>query len=190
MKQTDRGNYRTNESMFHTLSHSCLGRIVIFGAVCAVILFLAHISVPDKETMTEEMNDNIRQCITANDSIKGDWIDDAVNNIGYTFTHADSTFDEKVWETFNKYNWTEYHHHAFYSTMYLHNNYRPQGTRAGIGIFGMVLPTVNFNDIILRVAPIHKGYDKRIMQNIYYEDQYMGENPNVKEYHYKGDVTE
>ena len=84
----------------------------------------------------------------------------------------------------------EYHHHAFYSTMYLHNNYRPQGTRAGIGIFGMVLPTVNFNDLILRVAPIHKGYDKRIMQNIYYEDQYFGENPNVNEYHYKGDVRE
>jgi len=190
MKQPDRGNYRKDEGLVHSFSHSCLGKLIIAAGVTAVLLFLAHISVPDEQTMTDEMNDNIRQCIMANDSIKTDWIDDAINNIGYTFTHADSTFDESIWETFNKYNRLEYHKHAFYSTMRLHNNFRPEGTRVGIGIYGLVIPTVNFNDFLLRVGPMHKGYDKRIIQNIYYEDEYFGENPNIEEYHYKGDITE
>ena len=104
MNQTDRGSYRTKESLTHSFTHSCLGKILIFAGFCAVIVLLAHLSVPDKEKMTEEMNDNIRQCIMANDSIKGDWIDDAVNNVGYIFTHADSIPNEEIIANFERYN--------------------------------------------------------------------------------------
>ena len=66
----------------------------------------------------------------------------------------------------------------------------PQGRRVGVGIFGMVIPTVNFSDILLSVGPVHKGYGKGLIKNTYIQEEYFGDNPNVKEYHFKGDETE
>ena len=190
MNQTDRGNFRTKESILHSFTHSCLGRLVIFGAIVGAILLVGHFTVPDQQTMTEEMEDNIRQCILSNDSLQTDWIDGAINNVGYTFTHVDSTFDASLWEAFLKYNKMEYHRHFFYATSRIYNNLHPEGTRAGIGIFGIIIPTVDINDLIMRVEPIHKGYGKGLIRTIEYNDDYMGEQPHIKPYHYKGDDTQ
>jgi hypothetical protein len=160
MEQTDRGNYRTKETLFQAFYHSCLGKLVILAAFMGVLLVIAYLSVPDEETMMAEMNDNIRQCIEANDSIKTDWIDDAVNNIGYIFTHADSIPNQEILNNFEQYNKLEYHRHAFYASTLLHNNFRPEGIRVGIGMFGVVVPTVNFNDFLFKLGPMHRGYDQ------------------------------
>jgi len=185
MNQNGKEGFRTRKSF----TNSCLGKIAVLGAIVAGLLIVAHLTVPDRESMILETEDNIRQCIQANDSLQTDKIDDAINNIGYTFTHADSTFDAEVWEAFNKYNRLEYHKHSFYATVHVRNNFRPQGTRVGVGIFGLIIPTVNFNDILLRVDPIHKGYGKELIQNTNDngEEDLFGENPNVKVYHYKDD---
>ena len=190
MDQNKKGGFRTHESLAKSFTHSCLGKIIILAAVLAGLLVIAYLSVPDQETMTLETEDNIRQCIMANDSTKTDKIDDAINNIGYTFTHCDSTFELETWETFCKYNQLQFHKHTFYNTMHIHNNLHPQGTRVGVGIFGMVIPTVNFTDILLSVGPVHKGYGKGLIKNTYIQEEYFGENPSVKEYHYKGDETD
>ena len=182
-----KNDYRTNGSLLHSLTHSCLGRICILAVILAVVLAIARFSVPDKETMTVEIEDAIRQCIIANDSIPTDDIDDAVNNIGYIFTYADSTkFNEETWELFNKYNKLEYYKHSFYSTMHVKNNFRPVGNRVGIGIFGVVIPTVNYHDFPLDIGPIHKGYDEKIIKTIEYKERDLGTNPDINEYHYKG----
>jgi hypothetical protein len=161
MQQTDRGSYRTQETLGSQFLHSCLGKLFIMGAFVGVLLVIALFTVPDEETMMAEMDDNIRQCIEANDSIKTDWIDDAVNNIGYIFTEADSIPDQELIDNFNKYNKLEYYKHTFYATTLLHNNYKPEGIRAGVGIFGIVIPTVNFNDFLFRLGPMHRGYDQK-----------------------------
>ena len=183
----NKNDYRTNGSLLHSLTHSCLGRICISAAIMAVILVIAHFNVPDEETMTIEIEDDIRQCILANDSISTDDIDDAVNNVGYIFTSADSAeFNDELWVLFNKYNKLEYFKHYFYSTMRVRNNFQPEGNRVGIGIFGVVIPTVSYKDFLLNIAPIHKGYDGKIIKSIEYIEQDLGENPNIKEYHFKG----
>ena len=94
MEQNDRGNYRTHESLAHEFVHSCLGKIIILAVFIGALLVIGHFTIPDEETMMAEMTDNIRQCIADNDSTKTDWIDDAVNNVGYIFTHADSVINE------------------------------------------------------------------------------------------------
>ena len=164
MQQTPRGNFRTQESLSHQFLHSCLGKLVILAGICGVLLVVARFTIPDEETMMAEMTDNIRQCIEANDSIKQDWIDDAINNVGYIFTHADSIPNEEILGNFYKYNKVEYHRHAFYATALLHNNFKPDGVRVGIGVFGVVIPTVNFNDFLFKIGPMHKGYDQKIIK--------------------------
>ena len=182
MQQNDRGNnsYRTKESMVQQFYHTCLGKLIIAAAVIGALLLVAYITVPDEETMMTEMDDNIRQCIEANDSIKTDWIDDAINNIGYIFTTADSVPNQEIIDNFNEYNKLAYSRHTFYSAAMLHNNFRPNGTRVGIGIFGIVIPTVNFNDFLFRLGPMHKGYDQKpIRSTIIVGGQSFGNDPEL-----------
>jgi hypothetical protein len=187
MNKDQRKGFPNHESLPHSFTHSCLGKIVIFVVILGALLFVAHITVPDRIEMIEETEDNIRQCILDNDSIQTDKIDDAINNIGYTFTHVDSTdVDADIWKAYRKYNRLEYHEHSFFATMHVHNNFCPQGKRVGIGIFGMVISTVNYNDFLLNVTPVHKGYGGKIIQTIS-DEPYYGESPDVKVYHYKGE---
>ena len=178
----NKGNnsYRTKETLAQQFYHSCFGKLVIALAVIGAALLVAYITVPDEETMMTEMDDNIRQCIEANDSIKNDWIDDAINNIGYIFTTADSIPNQEIIDNFNQYNRLQYYRHTFYATTLLHNNFRPEGTNVGIGIFGIVIPTVNFNDFLFRLGPMHKGYDQKpVKSTIVVGGQSFGNDPEL-----------
>jgi hypothetical protein len=135
--------------------------------------------------MRDEMNDNIMQCMEMNDSIRGDQIDDFVHNIGFIFTTADSTKVGKEWrEVFDKYNRLEIYNHAFFRTAYVYNNVKTEGTRVGFGLFGAVIPTANFNDFLLRIGPMRKSYNQKLI-NTTIIDADLGTNPNIQEFHYK-----
>ncbi len=176
MYQNNRGSYRTNETLFGMFYHSCLGKIIILLAVLGALSVIAHFTRPSEKRMRAEMNDNIRQCIESPDSLHTDWMDDAVANIGYMFTTADSTVDTELMRNFNKYNRLEYYRHWTFSSMYVFNNFNLEGARCGIGIFGLVIPTINFNDLILREGPVRKDYDKPLIE--VNSDEYLGSNPD------------
>ena len=136
--------------------------------------------------MRDEINDDIMQCMEMNDSIRGDQIDDFVNNLGFIFTTADTTKVGQEWrEVFDKYNRVEIYRHTFFTTAYVYNNILTEGSRVGIGVFGIVIPTMNFNDFLLRVGPMHKGYDQKLIRRGTIPDTDLGVNPNIQEYHYK-----
>jgi hypothetical protein len=61
----------------------------------------------------------------------------------------------------------------------------PEGTRVGVGVFGLIIPTVLYKDILLDVGPIHKGYEQKLNQQVIIPDDDLGENPNITEFHYK-----
>lgn len=189
MYQADNTNYRTNETFTQEFTRSCLGRILIFGVILLVAMLMAYFTAPKESDMNEEMYDNIMQCLEVNDGIKGDVVDDYVNNLAFIFTTADTTvIAEDVLQTYHKYNRVESYRHTFYSTSYIHNNMHPEGTRVGIGIFGIIIPTVLYNDILLDVGPMHKGYEQKLNQQVISEEPDLGVNPNVTEFHYKGDI--
>ncbi|MBQ9230049.1 MAG: hypothetical protein IJ190_02600 [Prevotella sp.] len=164
-----------------------MGKIIILLVFLGILFVIAVMTVPSDGKMQTEMMDNIRECIQENDSIKGDGIDDAVANFSRIFTEADSTFNDKeAMEAFHKYNKLEIYRHSFYSTARLRNNLSAEGIRVGIGIFNLVIPTVKYSDIILFVSTI-KNYNKERLIDPMPQDEYVGENPNIKEYHYLGD---
>lgn len=187
MEQDARNSYRTQQSVAQEFYHSCLGKIIILLVFLGILFVIAVMTVPSDGKMQTEMMDNIRECIQENDSIKGDGIDDAVANFSRIFTEADSTFNDKeAMEAFHKYNKLEIYRHSFYSTARLRNNLSAEGIRVGIGIFNLVIPTVKYSDIILFVSTI-KNYNKERLIDPMPQDEYVGENPNIKEYHYLGD---
>lgn len=183
-------NYRTNQSFTQEFTHSCLGRILIGGVILLVVLGLAYFTAPKEADMNLEMNDNVMQCLEVNSQEKGDAVDDYVHNIAFIFTTSDSTaIPEDVLNTYYKYNRLESYRHTFYSTTYIHNNMHPEGTRIGVGIFGVIIPTVLYQDILLDVGPVHKGYEQKLNQApIHQEDEDLGVTPNITEFHYKGDA--
>jgi hypothetical protein len=124
------------------------------------------------------MNDNVRQWIESKDSINTDWMDDAVTNISYAFTHAGPEQDKELMKNFNDHNKLTPHVYAFFSTMYIYNTFRSEGERCGIGIFGLVIPTINFNDLLLREGPMRDDYNKHPTE-VDTDNYYFGETPDL-----------
>lgn len=188
MYQADNTNYRTNESFIQEFTRSCLGRIIIATVIILAALLMAYFTAPRESDMDEEMNDNLMQCLEVNDGVKGDVVDDYVHNLTFIFTTADTTvIDRDKLETYEKHNRLESYRHTFYSTSYIYNNMHPEGTRVGVGIFGIIIPTVFYEDILLDVGPVHKGYEQKLNQAPIMDDTDLGETPNITEFHYKGD---
>ena len=186
MYQAENTNFKTNQSFTQEFTRSCLGRIIIAGVILLVAMLVAYFTAPKEADMNLEMTDNIMQCLQENDSIKGDDIDDDVNNFGFIFTEADTTqISEDVRKAYHMYNKLEVYRHTFYATTHLRNNLHPEGIRVGVGVFGLVIPTINYRDILLDVGPVHKGYNQRIIQPNTNNEVDLGENPNIQEFHYK-----
>ena len=155
MDRPNRGTYNKHASVANQFYHSCLGKITLMFAAFGVLALIAMVTRPSDERMESESIDNIKECIAENDSIQGDHIDDAVGNAIHVFTSAnDAAIKADVLEAFNKYNQLKVYHHTLYKTAYIHNNFRPQGSRVSIGILGVVIPTVNFEDILLQANRI------------------------------------
>ena len=189
MYQADNTNFKTNQSFTQEFTRSCLGRIIIAGVIILVGLIVAYFTAPKESDMDAEMEDNLMQCLEVNEAVKGDAVDDYVNNLTFIFTTADTAMISKeVLDTYHKYNRLESYRHTFFSTSYIHNNMHPEGTRVGVGIFGLIIPTVLYKDILLDVGPVHKGYEQKLNQTPVIEEPDLGVNPNITEFHYKGDL--
>ena len=190
MYQVDNNtNFKTNQSFTQEFTRSCLGRIIIAGVIILVGLIVAYFTAPKESDMDAEMEDNLMQCLEVNEAVKGDAVDDFVNNLTFIFTTADTAMISKdVLDTYQKYNRLESYRHTFFSTSYIHNNMHPEGTRVGVGIFGIIIPTVLYKDILLDVGPVHKGYEQKLNQAPVIEEPDLGVNPNITEFHYKGDL--
>jgi hypothetical protein len=186
MYQAENTNFKTNQSFTQEFTRSCLGRIIIAGVILLVAMLVAYFTAPKEPDMNLEMTDNIMQCLEVNTDNKGDVVDDIVHNLAFIFTTADTTMIPKdLLETYYKHNRLESYRHTFFSTTYIHNNMHPEGTRVGVGVFGLIIPTVLYKDILLDVGPIHKGYEQKLNQQVIIPDDDLGENPNITEFHYK-----
>ena len=187
MDQTSTGGFKKNESPFQAFYHSCLGKIIILIGILIVLFIVALMTKPTQEEMEMEMVDNILQCIEANDSIKGDEIDDQVNNLNSVFSRADTAKIHKdLLTSLKKNNKLEIYNHSFFRTAYIINNIHPAGVRVGIGMFSVVYPTVLYKDLLLNVGPMQKDYKDGVIRSTIIKPD-LGTNPAVKPYHYQGD---
>ena len=186
MEQFNRDVYK-KESLAQQFFGSCLGKIVTLGLLMVVLMVIAIITVPTDSMVKWQMEDNIRELLQDNDGIKGDDIDQAIDNFSNIFTHADTTANDKeIMKVYHKYNKLQVHHHTLFSTARVYNNLHPDGVRVGIGVFTGVIPTVKTSDLLLDVGPVRGDYNKKLVPEEGIPDQDMGENPNLKPYHYQG----
>ena len=171
---------KNNDSLFYLFRHSCLGRLIMAAIVLAVLAVIASLTNPTEERMRSEMDDNIRQCIEERDSINDDWTETMVKNIRYMCTNADSivTHPEDL-RVFYEFNTLAHYDHSLFSTMFIHNSFHVEGKRCAIGIFGMVIPTVNFNDFLLREGPMFKEYKRPQPDYGAGSEEFFGDNPDL-----------
>ena len=188
MDQTSTGGFKQNESALQAFYHSCLGKITILAGILILLFIVGIMTKPTQEEMEMEMVDDILQCIQANDSIQGDGIDDQVNNLSSVFSRADTAkINKELLVSLKKNNRLEIYNHSFFRTAYILNNIYPQGVRVGIGMFGVVYPTVRYKDLLLNVGPMQKKYKDGVIRTGTINTHDLGTNPAVKPYHYQGD---
>jgi len=188
MDQTSTGGFKQKESALQAFYHSCLGKITILAGILILLFIVGIMTKPTQEEMEMEMVDDILQCIQANDSIQGDGIDDQVNNLSSVFSRADTAkINKELLVSLKKNNRLEIYNHSFFRTAYILNNIYPQGVRVGIGMFGVVYPTVTYKDLLLNVGPMQKKYKDGVIRSTVIKTHDLGTNPAVKPYHYQGD---
>ena len=187
MDQFNKNVYK-KQGLFDEFSSSCLGKLIIMGIIIIGLCVLAIISVPTEEQMFNEAEDNIRECIQDNNEKKGDIVDEIVWNIGRSFSVADSTLDNKeTLEAFAKYNTIDVFRHSLYSTARISNSTHPEGVRVAFGIFGFVISTVHYNDLVLDFGPVRGNYDDRLIKTtIVPDDDEPLDTSHVETYHYEG----
>ena len=187
MDQFNKNVYK-KQGLFDEFSSSCLGKLIIVGIIIIGLCVLAIISVPTEDQMFNETEDNIRECIQDNNEKKGDIVDEIVWNIGRSFSVADSTLDNKeTLEAFAKYNTIDVFRHSLYSTARISNSTHPEGVRVAFGIFGFVISTVHYNDLVLDFGPVRGNYDDRLIKTtIVPDDDEPLDTSHVETYHYEG----
>ena len=177
--QTNKSEYK-KESLASEFMRSCLGKIIMLVAVILLLLLAAKMTIPSDESMMYGTLDGVCQCIEESHGVPGDKSDDIVRNGIATVSHeTDSVKKDTILADFNKFNRIEIYHHTFLSTAYIISNFNSRGARAAIGVFGLVIPTVNFNDFVLRNGPVRKEYNQRIIKQTITSDTYMGDNPDL-----------
>ena len=177
--QTNKSEYH-KETLAAEIKKSCLAKVIMLVAVMLLLMLSAKLTIPSDEQMMYGTLDGVCQCIQDSHGVPGDKSDDIVRNGIATVSHeTDSVKKDTILADFNKFNRIEIYHHTFFSTAYIISNFNSRGARAAIGVFGLVIPTVNFNDFVLRNGPIRKEYNQRIIKQTITSDTYMGDNPDL-----------
>lgn len=177
--QTNKSEYH-KETLAAEIKKSCLAKVIMLVAVILLFMLAAKLTIPSDEQMMYGTLDGVCQCIQDSHGVPGDKSDDIVRNGIATVSHeTDSAKKDTILADFKKFNRVEIYHHTFFSTAYIISNFNSRGARAAIGIFGLVIPTVNFNDFVLRNGPIRKEYNQRIIKQTITSDTYMGDNPDL-----------
>ena len=180
---------KKNDSLFYLFRHSCFGRFIILCAVLAVLAVIAALTCPSEERMRAEMDDNIRQCIEERDSVSSDWTETIVKNTRYMFTDADSVLRHpEDLHVFYEFNTLAFYDNNLFTTMHIHNSFHIEGKRCALGIFGLVIPLVDFNDFLLREGPMFKEYKSPVTDVGAETEQFFGDNPDLGGvFEYNGD---
>ena len=177
--QTNKSEYH-KETLAAEIKKSCLAKVIMLVAVMLLLMLTAKLTIPSDEQMMYGTLDGVCQCIQDSHGVPGDKSDDIVRNGIATVSHeTDSAKKDTILADFKKFNRVEIYHHTFFSTAYIISNFNSRGARAAVGIFGLVIPTVNFNDFVLRNGPIRKEYNQRIIKQTITSDTYMGDNPDL-----------
>ena len=177
--QTNKSEYH-KETLAAEIKKSCLAKVIMLVAVMLLLMLSAKLTIPSDEQMMYGTLDGVCQCIQDSHGVPDDKSDDIVRNGIATVSHeTDSAKKDTILADFKKFNRVEIYHHTFFSTAYIISNFNSRGARAAVGIFGLVIPTVNFNDFVLRNGPIRKEYNQRIIKQTITSDTYMGDNPDL-----------
>lgn len=186
MEPTNRSSYK-RQSVTTEFANSCLGKLIILAIIAVILVVVALMTVPTVEETQAEMEDNIRQCIQDNFENRCDPVDEVFNNISRPFTEADTTFNDKeMLGIFSRNNRLEIYRHALFSTAHIVNNLHPEGVREGIGIFGIVIPLLNYDDFLMTEGNVRGKQHERLNNGVSVPEMDYGDNPMLKPYHYKG----
>lgn len=113
-------------------------KTIILTAI-AIILVIAHITVPSKQLMVSSISYYVKSDI----------------NDESPFVSAT---DKDVSKMFYTYNTIDIFKHYFYSTAHIHNRYHTKDKIACIGVLGIVIPIVDWNEYIVKNGPVKRHY--------------------------------
>ena len=172
-------SFKKHDSVWTTFHKSCLGRIVIFIVALLLLMLLSVALRPSEEATMLETRDNIHQLILDNDSTKQDNVDNTLASIAYIFSSADTVPTDTAMHTFDRLNHLEYVNHGLYTEVVLRNTIHVMGKCCSIGLWGMVIPVLTYEDLLLHMDVMRKEYNQKLIEAPKGGEDYFGSDPNL-----------
>lgn len=127
----------------------CLLAIIDVFWLPIVLLVCAAIFVPNEKAHNEEIHADVIECIKDE---SGEWMDilggSELKGLASIFMETGEV-KEGIIDNFDHLNKIQVNKSWFWSTGKLINRLHPEGTTVSFGIFGMVFPFVDWDDIVL-----------------------------------------
>ncbi len=115
-------------------------------AVIVVLLFIAKFTVPSEMKVRKAVASYVKM------DIRGSSAD-------HSYT------DEDADRMFYAYNSIDIHQYSLCSVARMHNRYKTQDIMAAIGVFGIVIPLIDWNEYIITNGPVKHHYYHGGMKN-------------------------
>jgi hypothetical protein len=114
----------------------------------AVVLFVAHVTVPSQEKHVAAIMEEVRSCVRDKAEDSGNAVIPGLGSLASLFL-SNSLTDDVVDKAFDNNNKIEYDESLFWSCGKIVNASHPMGVTVSFGIFGFVFPSVDWEDIRL-----------------------------------------
>lgn len=134
----------------HEDLYGCLAVIGVIllwiGIPIAIVLFIAHATIPSNEKHVTEIQEDVRSCVREEAEEKGNAFISGFGTLMSMVVESGAT-DEVIDKAFERNNTIVYDKSWFWSTCKIVNSSHPSGTTVSFGIFGFVIPFVSWEDI-------------------------------------------
>jgi hypothetical protein len=114
----------------------------------AAVLYIAHVTVPSEEKHTSAIMEDVRSCVRDEAESAGNAVISGLGSLASLFLSSSLT-DDVINKSFDNNNKIVYEKSLFWSTAKIVNASHPSGTTVSFGIFGFVIPSVDWEDIRL-----------------------------------------
>ena len=130
------------------IGFSALIVIILALLPIGILLFIAHATVPSESDHYDKVMDDVRTCVKDEFQNAGD---DAIPGLGSlaSLIMDNGITDSYIDKYFNRSNRIKYEKSLFWSSAYIVNSKYKNGTKVSFGIFGFVIPAVEWDDIVL-----------------------------------------
>lgn len=138
----------SKKSPLQSIAIGCLFLLIFYGGIAGIILIVAHLTIPSDERMERAIIKDVQACVEDKAVSVSGLFGEEASALTSMFLATDASA-QSINENYQKYNATVIKRSWFWSVGKIYNCNSPNGVNVCFGMFGIVIPYVDWEDFAL-----------------------------------------